>query len=122
MSDTLEPQYDWDEWDEEVDPIPASVLVFSSPELDRDESIAGRAADKILAVHRRLVDDLCELEWMERALRAAEPVSARAREARAEIVRAITCFDEIFGGTDSARCALIFRWESEARAPVGNVA
>jgi hypothetical protein len=55
---------------------------------------------------------------MERALREAVPVSARAREARDEIRRAIAGFGEVVGGTDNARGALIFHWKPE----VGSVA
>ncbi len=106
-----------DDWDEE-EPLPASLWVFASPALDHDEAIARRAADLIYSVHRHLVHGFINLERMERALREAVPVSARAREARDEIRRAIAGFGEVVGGTDKARGALIFHWKPE----VGNVA
>jgi hypothetical protein len=98
-----------DDWDEEEDPLPRSVLVFTSPELDRDEVAARAAADRILSVHRSLVHGYCDLEWMERALRSSEPVSTRAHEAGVRIRRAITGLGEALAGTSDARDALICR-------------
>jgi hypothetical protein len=118
MADTLNSRMKSDRDDEEEDPLPKSLLVFTSPALDRDEATAREVADKIGSVHNRLVDGMYDLENMERALAQAEPVSTRAREARAEIRRAIAGLDEVIGGTSEAHDALIFHWKPGTRSPV----
>lgn len=111
MSDTNIPQVESD-WDASEDPLPAALRVLASPELDHDQTTARRAADLINSVHRSLVDDFCELEYMERALGEAESFSSRAQEARTEIQRAIAGFDEVIGGTGNAHDVLVFHWKS----------
>ncbi len=98
--------------DENEAPLPRSMLVLTSPELDHDESTARAAAEEIYAVHSRMVYGLCDLESLERALGLAEPVSARAHDARAEIRRAINGLTEVIGGTSGACDALVFGWKS----------
>jgi hypothetical protein len=106
--------------DEEEEPLPAELLVLTSPELDHDEATARRAAGLIHSVHRSAVDGFCELELMERALGEAESASTRAQEARAEIRRAIAGFDEAIGGTSDAHDALIFHWKSDTPPASGH--
>src|SRR2546430_2506458 len=79
---------------DEDNELPTSMLPLTSPDLDHDEAAARRAADLILSVHRRVLDGFSELEWMERALRESEPVSARAQEARTDIRKAMEGLEE----------------------------
>jgi hypothetical protein len=103
---------DTDDWDEEDAPLPASLRVFTSRELDTDEATARRAADEIRCVTCHLLDQLITLEHMDRALRDAEPFCARAHGARVGVRQAIEGFDKVIGGVSEARDALTFRWSS----------
>jgi hypothetical protein len=97
----------------EEDPLPSSVLVFASPNLDSDEATAREAAEMIFTVYRKMVYGRSELEDMERALGVAEPVSARARAARADLQRAIAGLGEAIADTSEAEDALVFHWTAQ---------
>jgi hypothetical protein len=84
--------------------------VFTRCALETDEASATEAGDCLDDVERGITDVHYTLELIERALRAAEPHSVRARRARAQLRRALDAFEEVLGGVDGARCALISHW------------
>ncbi len=75
---------------------------------------AGAEIDEILeACSTRFAD----LEDIERALRQAEPSSARARRTREQLLRALSKTDDLIGGVGNAHDALAFHWNTTT-APV----
>lgn len=100
------------DWDDEDEPLPESVRMFTAPEFDTDEATARRAADGIRYMTSSLLDSLCELEDVERALRESEPASRRARRARVAVRRAIAGFNEVIGGVAAAQDMFALGWSS----------
>ncbi len=96
----------------EDDELPSSFLIFTCPDLDRDEDTARKAGDKIDNILRRILDEAGDLQYIERALREAEPTSARARQAREQLLRALSGIEGVVGGVGDAHDALIFHWKT----------
>jgi len=110
-----------DEYDEyEDDELPPDFLIFTSPDLDQDEDKARKAGDKIDNILRRILNEAGDLEYIERALREAEPISARARQAREQLLRALGQIDGLVSGVGNAHDALIFDWNAGTTTSVAH--
>jgi hypothetical protein len=92
------------------DELPAELLPLTSPDLDTDRAAAGRAAELLLRAHRHVLDNICELEMFEQALRRSESASTRAQEARIKIRRALLALESGISATSEARDAMAFHW------------
>jgi len=108
-TEALQPDED-DEYED--DELPPDFLIFTCPDLDRDEEKARKAGDKIDNVLRRILNEAGDLEYIERALREAEPTSTRARRAREQLLSALSGIDGVVGGVGNAHDALIFHWNT----------
>jgi hypothetical protein len=97
--------------------LPAGLLIFTCPDLDQDEKKAREAGAKIDSILVSLLNRFADLEDIERALRQAEPSSARARRAREQLLRALGKTDDLIGGVSNAHDALAFHWNTTT-APV----
>lgn len=99
-----------DDYEDEDDELPPDFLIFTCPDLDRDEEKARNAGRKINSILSRILDEAGDLMYIERALREAEPASARAHRAREQLLRALGGIDDAVGGVGNAHDALIFHW------------
>jgi len=104
----------------EDDELPPNFLIFTSPDLDRDEDKARKAGDKIDKILRRILDEAGDLMYIERALREAESASARARRAREQLLRALSGIDDVVGGVSNAHDVLIFHWNAGTTTSVAH--
>lgn len=100
----------------EDDELPPDFLIFTCPDLDLDEEKARKAGDKIDNLLRRIINEAGDLMYIERALREAEPASARARHAREQLLRALGGIDGVVSGVGNAHDALIFHWGTTTKS------
>jgi hypothetical protein len=96
----------------EDDELPSKFLIFTRSDLDQNKDKAREAGEEIQDILRDVIDSVCDLEDIERALRQAEPTSARARRAREQLLRALRETEELIVGVGSARDALTIRWNT----------
>ena len=66
----------------EDDELPSKFLIFTCSGLGPNEDKAREAGVEIEGILRSVIDSVCDLEHIERALREAEPTSVRACRAR----------------------------------------
>ncbi len=92
---------------------------FTCRALDSDETQAAAAGQQLRTVESTLLDLHGTLELYERALREAEPYSARARQARTALRETLAALEPAFAGVDRAQLALVARWGSPPN-PAGN--
>ncbi len=104
----------------EDDELPPNFLIFTCPDLDRDEDKARKAGDKIDKILRRILDEAGDLMYIERALREAESASARAHRAREQLLRALGQIDGLVSGVGNAHDALIFHWNAGTTTSVAH--
>ncbi len=82
--------------------LPLEVLIFACPDLDQNEGKAREAGATIRGILSDILDSVCDLEDIERALREAEATSARARRAREHLLRALSETDGLVVGVGNA--------------------
>lgn len=92
--------------------LPSSFLIFTCPDLDQDEKKARKAWVEIDDILVSLLNRFADLGDIERALRQAEPSSARARRAREQLLRALSKTDDLIGRVCNAQGALISHWNT----------
>ncbi len=105
-ADVVEP----DEYED--DELPSKFLIFTCPDLDQNEDKAREAGEEIHDILRDIIYSVCDLEDIERALREAEPASARARRAREQLLRVLSETDGLVVGVGNARDALTVHWNT----------
>ncbi|MGH3838565.1 MAG: hypothetical protein ACRDSF_23155 [Pseudonocardiaceae bacterium] len=96
----------------EDDELPSRFLIFTGPDLDQNEDKAREAGAEIESILRGVIDRVCDLEYIEQALRQAEPTSARARRAREQLLSALSQTDGLVVGVGNAWDALTLRWNT----------
>ncbi|MGH3766730.1 MAG: hypothetical protein ACRDS0_05500 [Pseudonocardiaceae bacterium] len=94
----------------EEDELPLRFLNFASPDLDHNEDKACEAGAEIQSILCDIIHQVCDLEYIERALREAEPTSDRARRAREHLLSALSESDGLVVGVGNAWDALTFHW------------
>lgn len=109
-TDVLEP----DEGEDEK--LPLKFLIFTCSDLDQNEGKAREAGAEIESILRDIVYRVCDLEDIVRALREAEPTSARARRAREQLLSALSQTDSLVVGLGNAQDALTVRWNTTTSA------
>ncbi len=97
---------------DEDDELPTRFLIFTCSDLDRNEGKAHEAGAEIESILRDIIDSVCDLEQIERALREAEPTSDRARRAREHLLRVLGETDGLVVGVGNAWDALTFHWDT----------
>jgi hypothetical protein len=112
MSTTEVPESD----EYEDDELPSKFLIFTCPDLDQNQDKARTAGARLDSVLRDIVDSVCDLEDIERALREAEATSARAQRAREQLLRALSETDGLVVGVGNACDALTIRWNTTTPA------
>ena len=94
------------------DELPSKFLIFACPDLDQNEGKAREAGAEIQNILCDIIDSVGDLEHIERALREAEPASARARRAREQLLRALSETNGLVVGVGGAWDALTFHWNT----------
>ncbi len=105
-ADVVEP----DEYEDNE--LSSKFLIFACPDLDQNEDKAREAGAEIQSILCDIIDSVCDLEDVERALREAEPASARARRAREHLLRVLSETNVLVVGVGSAWDALTFHWNT----------
>ncbi|MGH3871816.1 MAG: hypothetical protein ACRDSR_09950 [Pseudonocardiaceae bacterium] len=98
---------------DEVEPddeLPSIFLIFTGSDLDQNEDKARAAGAEIQRILRGVIDRVGDLEYVEQALRQAEPTSVRARRAREQLLSVLSQTDDLVAGLDNAWGALTFHW------------
>jgi hypothetical protein len=90
----------------EDDELPSKFLIFTCSGLDQNEDKAREAGVEIEGILRSVIDSVCDLEHIERALWEAEPTSVRACRAREHLLRALSETDGLVVGVGNAWDAL----------------
>lgn len=96
----------------EDDELPSRFLIFTGADLDQNEDKACEAGAEIQSILCDIIHRMCDLEHIERALREAEPTSARARRAREHVLSALSETDGLVVEVSNAWDALTFHWDT----------